>query len=156
MKNFSSLYDQALNTLKSNTFANMTDKDIENYFSSLAKRAIADFRFPKVSLEYEVQNQQDGHPEYTFKEEITQKEVNVLLVLIKKYWLEQQIDNETSFEDLYYDRDVRTFSRGNMIRSLNERYEKACDEAKRVQYDYSRQRDSEGRPGIGTIYDDDE
>lgn len=154
MKKFSSFYGQVLNTMKSNTLAKMWDEDIEKYLLDLTLRAIAEFRFPKVSLDYEIIENEHGEEEYAFKNDVTQRELNVLLAIIKKYWLEQQIDSEEHFEDLYYDRDVRTFSRGNMMKSLRERYELAVKQAETAQYNYSRLPDSEGRPAIGSIYDD--
>ena len=149
MKQFSSLYGQALSTLKSNTLANMTDDDIESYLFNLAVRAIASFKFPRVSLDYE-----DTATGYAFKEEVSQKEINVLLAYMKMYWLEQQIDDEQRMENLYYDKDVKTFSRGNMLKALKDRYELAQKQVKKVEYDYSRTRDENGVIGVGRIYSD--
>lgn len=147
MKKFSSLYSQALSTLKSNTLANMSDDDIESYLFNLTVRAIASFKFPRVDLDYE--STDEG---YAFKEEITQSEINVLLAYMKMYWLEQQMDSEERFENLYYDKDVRTFSRGNMLKALKDRYDLAREQVKRAEYDYSRQRDRDGRTGMEKIY----
>lgn len=148
MRQFSSLYDQALSTLRSNTIAQMSDEDIENYMFNLAIRAIGSFKFPRVSLDFD----KDIEGNYAFKEEISQKEVNVLLAYMKMYWLQQQIDSEERFENLYYDKDVKTFSRGNMMKALKARYEVAIDEAERAEYNYSRMRDENGNDGMSRIY----
>lgn len=134
---FSEFYNQVLNTMRSNTIAKMTDEDIMEMLDLMMIRSIAEFRFPRVSLEYEKIQTEQGE-EYAFTNEITQQELNVLLALVKKYWLEQQLDNETSFVDLYYDKDVKTYSKANLLKTLNNRYEQAVEQARRAQFDYSR------------------
>jgi len=57
-------------------------------------------------------------------------------------------------ENLYYDKDVKTFSRGNMLKALKDRYELAQKQVKKVEYDYSRTRDENGVIGVGRIYSD--
>lgn len=147
---FNTFYPQILATLKSKTIAAMSDAQIESYFNDLVIRAIAAFRFPKIPLTY-TSAEVDGETVYTFDENITQREINVLLVLVKMYWLEQQKDNEELFETLYYDRDVKTYSRGNMIKSLKDNYDVAKKNAKTAQYNYSRIA-SDGSAGLGDIY----
>lgn len=134
---FTTIYKQVLNTLKSNTFAELHDYQIEEYLDSLAVRAIAAFRYPNIDLSY-TRTTVDGEELYVFDNDITQKEVNVLLALMKQFWLEQQVDDESRFEDVYYDRDVKTFSRGNMMKELRQRYELAEKQAEKAQYEYSR------------------
>lgn len=134
---FSTIHAQVLNTLKSNTFANMHDYQIEQYLDAVLLRAISDFRYPKIDLSYS-QQEVEGETVYVFDNDITQNEINVLLTLMKKHWLEQQLDDESRFQDVYYDRDVKTYSRGNMMKVLTERYELASKAAEKAQYDYSR------------------
>jgi hypothetical protein len=147
---FSTIHKQVLNTLKSNTIAQMHDYQIEEFLNSMLIRAIAAFRFPNIPLVYtEVDN---GYgPEYAFSNNITQSEINVLLTLVKLFWLEQQLDNETRFEDTYYDRDVKTFSRGNMMKEIKDRYKLAKADADTAQYEYSRVTD--GAPTLGILYE---
>jgi len=151
---FKAFYPQVLATMKSSTIAAMTDAQIESFLNDLVIRAIAAFRFPKVSLAYEaIDESGDGNIVYTFTNPstVTQREINVLLALVKMYWLEQQKDDEELFETLYYDRDVKTFSRGNMMKSLKDNYELAKKNAKTAQYDYSRIA-ADGSSGLGDIY----
>lgn len=136
---FSTFYNQVLNTMKSNTIAEMSDEDIISMLDMMLIRAIAEFRFPDINLEHiQVENPTTNKTEYAFVNKVTQRELNVLLVLVKKYWLEQQLDNENEFANLYYDRDVKTHSAANLIKTLNNRYTEASNEAKRIQWDYSR------------------
>lgn len=149
---FSEIHRQILNTLKSNTFSQLMDAEIEEHLNMLLIRAIGNFRYPRIPLDYqEIEDEITKEKDYVFTEEVTQKEINVLLTLMKVYWLEQQLDNESLFEDLFYDRDVKTFSRANMIRTLNDRYKDAKEESKIAQYNYSRERDN--RPTFGDIYE---
>lgn len=148
---FSEVHKQVLNTLKSNTFSKLTDDKIEDSLDMLLKRAIADFRYPNVPLTYE-KIQEDSETEvYAFTENVTQNEINVLLSLMKLYWIEQQLDNENRFEDIFYDRDVKTYSRANMMRTLNDRHQQAIKDVKVAQYNYSRVRDN--KPTFGDIYE---
>lgn len=147
---FSEIHKQVLNTLKSNTFAQLTDAELESSLDLLLIRAIADFRFPKVPLTYK-QIEEDGLKCYVFTEEITQNEINVLLSLMKLYWIEQQLDNENKFEDIFYDKDVKTYSRANMMKTLNDRYEQAKKDIKVAQYNYSRVKDNKST--LGDIYE---
>lgn len=151
MTKFNSFYPQALNMLKSNTLAAMSDAQLETFLNDLAVRAVADFRFPKIPLTY-TSADVNGVVEYTFDEDITQREINVLLALMKRLWIELQLDDEGMFEVLYYDRDVKTFSKGNLINALEKRFESAKRDAKTAQRNYGRV-NSDGDPGIGDVYD---
>lgn len=147
---FSTINKQVLNTLKSNTIAQLHDDQIEEILTPMILRAIAAFRYPNIPLTYTTVDEGYG-PEYVFSNDITQREINVLLALIKSFWLEQQLDNESRFEDLYYDRDVKTYSRGNMLKEMKDRYKLAKAEANDAQYEYSRVTD--GAPTLGIMYE---
>ena len=150
---FNSFFPQALNMLKSKTLAAMSDAEIEEFLNDLVVKAVAEFRFPRISLNYSsIDN--NGVIEYTFDEDLTQREINVLLAIMSKLWIQQQLQNEELFETLYYDRDVKTFSRGNMIKELRETYKEAKREADMAQYNYGRLADSTTEIGIARIYSD--
>jgi hypothetical protein len=147
---FSVIHQQVLNTLKSSTLAAMEDYEIEVMLNDMIIRAVGEFRFPKISLAYEEITDSNSTVEYQFVETLTQREINVILALVKKAWLEQQLDNESNFENTYYDKDVRLHSRGNLVKALQDRYELAKKEAERVQYDYYRV--ASGLPAVKDIY----
>jgi pyruvate/2-oxoacid:ferredoxin oxidoreductase beta subunit len=128
----------------------MHDDQIEEYLNSMLFRAIAAFRYPNIPLTYTTVDEGYGD-EYAFENDVTQKEINVLLALVKFYWLEQQLDTENRFEDLYYDRDVKTYSRGNMLKEMKDRYKLAKADADEAQYEYSRV--TNGAPTLGTLYE---
>ena len=147
---FSVIHQQVLNTLKSSTLAAMEDYDIEIMLNDMIIRAVAEFRFPKISLVYEEITDSDSTVDYQFVNTLTQREINVILALVKKSWIEQQLDNESNFENTFYDKDVRLHSRGNLVKALQDRYELAKKDAERAQYDYYRV--SSGAPAVGDIY----
>ena len=151
---FEEINKQLLNTLNSSTLAGMSDFEIDETLALLVFRAIADFRFPQMPLTYQrEENPNLGTVKYYFTENITQKEINVLLAIMKKYWLEQQLDSERNFEMLYYDKDVRTFSRGNIMQQLRTRYEDAKLAAEQAQFDYGRVDSVLGTAAVGTVND---
>jgi hypothetical protein len=151
---FEAINKQLLNTLSSSTLAGMSDYEIDETLALLMFRAIADFRFPQIALTYQEEiNPNSGLRKYYFTNNVTQKEINVLLAIMKKYWLEQQLDSERNFEMLYYDKDVRTFSRGNIMQQLRTRYEDAKFAAEQAQFDYGRVDTVLGTAAVGTVND---
>lgn len=124
---FHSLYPQILDSLKSDTLAEMTDHDIQLYLDNLIKRAAGDFWFPRIDLSYGLVSSSDPD-DLAFNNNITQKEINVLLAFIKRFWLEQQLDDEKKMEQKYFDSAIRTHSQANMIMALRQRYQDAVKE----------------------------
>ena len=149
---FKSLYPQILDSLKSDTLAEMTDHDIQLYLDNLIKRAVADFLFPRIDLSYGLVSQSDPD-DFAFVNDITQKEINVLLTLIKRFWLEQQIDDEEKMEQRYFDASIKTHSQANMLVSLRQRYVDAIKECDVAQHNYSRSLNN--KPTVGDIYNGD-
>lgn len=147
---FSVIHQQVLNTLKSSTLAAMEDYEIEVMLNDMIIRAVGEFRFPKIPLNYSEITDDDSTVDYQFIYTLTQREINVILALVKKSWIEQQLDNEANFENTYYDKDVRLHSRGNLVKALQDRYELAKKDAERAQYDYYRV--VEGQPAVKDIY----
>jgi uncharacterized protein YaaW (UPF0174 family) len=149
---FKSLYPQILDSLKSDTLAEMTDHDIQLYLDNLIKRAVADFLFPRIDLSYGLESESDPD-DLAFVNDITQKEINVLLTLIKRFWLEQQIDDEGKMEQRYFDASIKTHSQANMLVSLRQRYVDAMKECDVAQHNYSRSLNN--KPTVGDIYNGD-
>jgi len=145
---FTDVYPQILDTMQSSTFAELVDADIVAYLDGLMIRAIADFSFPYVSLAY-TYAEGDG---YTFINEITQREINVLIVMIKSFWLEQNLDDDSLFGLVYFDRDVKTYSAGNKLKAMQSRYELSEAKIKKALSNYYAVEEEE--PSIETIYDE--
>jgi hypothetical protein len=147
MLSFEKLYDQFLTTVSSYTLTQLTNDDIEAELFNLAERAIGAFKFPKVPLTYDLDISTYVH---FFTEDVTQRELNVLLAYMKLFWIEYQISNEQRFLTQYYDDKVKTFSQGNVMAQLNRLHENFMENAKRTEYEYGRV-DKDGRPKLGKI-----
>jgi len=146
---FKSLYPQILDSLKSDTLAEMTDHDIQLYLDNLIKRAVGSFLFPRIDLSYELAIVGDPD-DLTFVNDITQQEINVLLTFIKRFWLEQQLDDESKMEQRYFDSAIRTHSQANMVMAIRQRYQDALKECEIAQNNYSRS--VANKSTIGDIY----
>ena len=147
MVSFEILYNQFLSSISSYTLAQMRDDEIQAELFNLAQRAIATFKFPKVDLSYSL-NEADYM--YYFNNEVTQRELNVILSYMKVEWIAFQISIEERVQNQYYDDNVRTFSAGNLLAQLNRMYENFLAKAKLDEYNYGRVNIS-GRPRIGDI-----
>lgn len=147
MTSFNTLYSQFLSTVRSYTLSELSDYEIQAELFNLANRAIANFKFPKIKLDYQFNETEQIHE---FVNDITQKELNVLLAHMKVAWIEEQISREEKFANQYYDSNVRTFSMGAMLAQLNRMNENFVEAARRAEYDYSRVA-TDGRPRIGDI-----
>ena len=144
---FTDVYPQILNTMQSDTLADLSDADIIAYLDELMIRDIADFSFPYISLAYTY-----DVDEYIFDNTVTQREVNVLIVMVKSFWLEQNIDNDGLFGLVYFDRDVKTYSAGNKLKAMQSRYELSKQDITKALSHYYAVEDSVA--AIGSIYDE--
>ena len=147
------LYQLFLSSLQSCTFASLTDGELRHELDNLIKRAIARFKFPKVSLEYAWDDEldDDNLPKgYYFINEVGMKEILVLLAWAKVYWVEYQLSREENYENVYADKDVKTFSSGNLLTSIKNAMESLTLFARKTEEEYSRV-NIEGKPAIGDI-----
>lgn len=147
MVSFDALYSKFLSSISSYTLSQLSDYEIQVELFNLAERAIAAFKFPRIDLSFEYNEIKDKH---YFINDVTTKEINVLLSLMKLFWIEFQISKEEKFQNHYYDNNVRTFSEGNLLAQLNRMYENFSKAAVKAEYDYGRV-GSDGRPRIGDI-----
>jgi hypothetical protein len=156
MRNYweKTLYPQFLLTIDDCTLSEFTNFEIQNQLGYLVIRAIEDFKFPKISLEYDfdevINNDTDtAYGYYFISGEVKQKEFNVILARMKQYWIEFQMSQERLFSNVFYDKDIRLHSPGNTIAQLLKMYAKFRKAADTAEYNYGRVTD--GRPSIGAI-----
>lgn len=155
----SCLYPLFLSTLSSCTYVSITNQELQDELDHLALRAIAKFKFPKIGLEYAyddtvvddtvplIEQHQKG---YYFINEVTQKEINVILSWMKVYWIEYQLSKERNYQNLYADKDVKAFSSANLLTGISKAYETFTFAARKDEEDYSRV-NKNGKPAIGDI-----
>lgn len=149
------IFPQFLNTIEDYTLSKLTNFEIQNQLNYLAIRAINDFKFPRVSLDYvldETPNPTTGeiYGYYFSDSDIGQKEFSVILARMKQYWIEFQISQERMFTNAYYDRDIRLHSPGNTIDKLIKMFTTFKARADRAEFNYNRV-SSNGDPVLGEI-----
>jgi len=147
MVSFDILYSQFLSSISSYTLAQLSDSEIQEELFNFAVRAITSFKFPKVALTYTFN---ETEFQYYFDNNVTQKELNVILSYMKVAWIDYVISKEERFQNQYYDDNVRTFSIGNLLAQLNRLYENLVEKAKNDEYNYGRV-NSSGKPRIGDL-----
>lgn len=140
------MFPMFLSTLNSCTFASYGDVELEQELSSLALRAIAKFKFPKMALSYEA----DSEGRYYFINEVGHREIAVLVAWMKVFWLEYQLSKERHYENLYADKDVKAFSSGNLISSITKTYNELYIVAEKTEQEYGRI-NKDGKPSLGDI-----
>ena len=146
MVSFQTIYDQFLRTITSCTLSQCTDEEIEAQLSDMLLTAITQFKFPKVKLDYELNI--DG--EYVFNNDITQKEIVVLIKLMRKEWVSYQLTKESNYQEGYYDANARRHSKANLIAQLNRLFENISEDAEDTEREYYKV-NRDGRPALGDI-----
>lgn len=153
------LYPLFLSSLSSCTYLSISDSELQQELDHLALRAVARFKFPKVSLDFMYDNTIDDNTlpvverrekGYYFINAVTMKEINVILAWMKVYWLEYQLSKEKAYNNNYTDKDVKSFSPGSLITSIEKAYSSFKSSARKEEEDYSRVT-ANGTPAIGDI-----
>ena len=166
------LYPYFLSSLSSCTLVSYTDEELEQELALLAQKAIARFKFPKVPLTYdfyrpvpevsmnpafgdrfqiEIKHDESYVDGWYFTEEgVTMKEILVIIAWMKYYWVEYQASKERNYENLYADKDVKAFSSGNLLQSIDKMFMDLMFAARKTEEDYSRV-NKNGRPAVGDV-----
>ena len=141
------LFPLFLSSLSSCTLASYTDEELNSELNNFAIRAISRFRFPRVSLEW-ITGANDINS--FVSDQVTYKEVDVIVAWMKVIWLEYQLSKERNYENLYADKDVKAFSSGNLISSITKAFNEMVTMARKVEEFYYRA-DNQGNALIGDI-----
>lgn len=136
-----------LSSLSSCTLASYTDEELNSELNNFAIRAIARFRFPRVSLMWDTA---ENGINYFTDEALGIKEIDVLVAWMKVFWLEYQLSKERNYENLYVDKDVKAFSSGNLISSIAKALNEMTLQARKAEEFYYRA-DNNGNATIGEV-----
>lgn len=144
-----------MQSVDSCTLSDFSNFEIQNQLGYLVIRAVNDFKFPKVKLDYAFDESlnpttEEAYGYYFINDGITQKEFNVILARMKQYWVEFQISQERLFANAYYDKDIRLHSPGNTIDKLIKMFNTFKDTADIAEFNYGRV-SLTGDPAIGDI-----
>lgn len=126
------LYPSFRATIRGEYYGIITIDDMDEECYNIARRAVAAFKFPRISTEYktfyairdpefdntlqEVSEDTDGAIQHAyFINDLTYAEIEIILAWMKFYWCEQQISNADNFEDIYTDASIKSYSRANAV-----------------------------------------
>lgn len=141
------LFPLFLSTISSCTYASFTDEELMQELDNLAVRAIARFRFPRVDLAFEKDD--NG---YYFINDVTFREIDIIICWMKVLWIEYQLSKEQNYQNLYADKDVKAFSSGNLIASIEKAFNTMMMHARKAEEFYYRSKDN--KPTLGELNDD--
>lgn len=126
------IYDAFLAKVEADDWAltEMTEegpsKDLLEDWGMILDAAIVQFRYPRVSLDYEGDS---------FKEDLGNDEIQVLANLMKLEWVRRCIATWDNIRQLYSDKD---FSQANFLDKLNKTGEQVRDECRLLLDRYGR------------------
>ena len=104
------VYDAFLAKILEDEWVNWDLEDIEEDWKSLLKSALPWFKFPRVSLEF------DENEEH-FEDDLSNEEIQILATYMKCEWLNRTILTWENVKPLYEERD---FSQANLIDKFNQ------------------------------------
>lgn len=162
------LYPSFRASIRGTIYGVISQDTLDEECYNVARRAIATFKFPKVSLEYETfyaywddgilvpvdpdvsEEAQELIPHAYFVNEVSYNEIEVILAWMKVYWTEMLISNADNFDEIYTDVNIKTYSRANAVDKNNKLMQQFREQAKDIENRYSRV-NSAGRPSLGDI-----
>ena len=163
------LYPSFIASIRGEYYGLITQDEMDEECFNLARRAIAAFKFPKISTEYvtfyairtndgtlqEVSEQDarlyDNAVEHGyFINDLTYAEIEVLIAWMKVYWAEEQISNADNFEEMYTDANIKTYSRANAVDKNMKLMREYRDYARDLENRYSRVNNS-GKASLGDV-----
>lgn len=109
MTNFQVVYDAFLSKMLDDEWANWYEDEIQEDWRALLMGALPWFKFPRVSLEYNDNDQ--------FLEDLNNEEIQILATYMKCEWLNRTILTWENIKPLYEERD---FSQANLLSKFNE------------------------------------
>jgi len=160
------LYPSFIATIRGEYYGVVTQDDIDEECFHLAERAIAAFKFPKISTEYKtfyaVRNADnaleevdpedipEAIPHGFFVNNLSYAEIEILIAWMKVYWCENQISNADNFDEIYTDANIKTYSRANAVDKNMKLMAEYREYARELENRYSRVND-EKKPSMGDI-----
>ena len=132
MTSFQIVYDAFLAKLLDDEWGAWEEEDMQEDWKSLLKSALPWFKFPRVSLDIELN---DDTGEEQFVEELSNEEIQILATYMKCEWLNRTILTWENVKPLY---DERDFSQANLLDKFNQMLEQEKKNAARLEAVYYR------------------
>lgn len=127
---FSTIFSNFMMTIEDYTLValyNTSVSDFETYLSGWLIPAISDFKICNQSLAYSSSS---------FTETLTQENINILTLLMKKNWLVKQIDDIKQMNLAVTDRDFKRFAESNNMLAKQKRLILMQEEVSQALIDY--------------------
>ncbi len=140
------VYDAFLSKITEDEWATWTEEELKADWRSLLDAAIPYFKFPRVSLEIDEE-------EEAFVDDVTNEEIQILAQLMKCEWLNRSIMTWENVKPLYVERD---FSQANLLDKLKGLLEEERYNALKLERVYYRSRNNKpynyaGLAGDGNV-----
>ena len=132
MTDFQVIYDAFLGKMLDDEWGYWEEEDIKDDWKSLLKGALPWFKFPRVSLDIEIDSVTG---EERFISELNNEEVQILASYMKCEWLNRTILTWENVKPLYEERD---FSQANLLDKFNQMLDKEKKNAARLEALYYR------------------
>lgn len=132
MTDFQVIYDAFLGKMLDDEWGYWEEEDIKDDWKSLLKGALPWFKFPRVSLEIEIDSVTG---EEKFTSDLNNEEVQILASYMKCEWLNRTILTWENVKPLYEERD---FSQANLLDKFNQMLDKEKKNAARLEALYYR------------------
>lgn len=151
-------------TIRGEIYGVITQDELDEECFNLARRAIAAFKFPKISTDYKTfyaireedtllevdENTEGAVPHGYFINDLGYAEIEILIAWMKVYWTEMLLSNADNFEDIYTDSNIKTYSRANAVDKNMKLMAQYREYANELEMRYSRV-NSQRAPSIGDI-----
>lgn len=129
---FSEVYDSFMMTVTDYTLINLfnaSPTDFETYMSAFLIKGIEDF---KGTCDQDL-----SYTNFEFTEVLYQKNIDMLVLLMKKHWLEKLIDDIKQMNLAVTDKDFRRYAESQNMREKQNRYILDLEEVSQKLSDYS-------------------
>ena len=164
------LYPHLWATIRGSYYGVISQEQMDEECFYIARRAVAAFKFPKISTDYEVvymrkvggvltpvdetdERFEEAIPHAYFLNDLTYNEIEVILAWMKVYWCEYQLSNADNFEDVYTDVNIKTYSRANLVDKNLKLLKEYREYARDLENWYSRV-NSTRKPSLGDVNSD--
>lgn len=127
---FNEIYDNFMMTITDYrliTLYNTSVTDFQTYLSAWLIQSIPEFTNCDQSLVY-------SNSEFT--ETLTQKNIDILILLMKKRWFEKELENILQMTNVVQDRDFKMHSQANNLKEKRERLITLQEEVSQKLVDY--------------------
>lgn len=127
---FNEVYDFFMSTITDYRLVALYDAsvtDFQTYLSAWLIESIPDFTNCDQSLAY---------TSAEFTATLTQKNINILILLMKKKWFEKELENILQMTNVVTDRDFKMYSQANNMKEKRERLLTLQEEVSQKLVDY--------------------